>query len=147
MPIVWQIPGRGAILLAINKRRCFAPHMGRRIFHITNLIFHSLRRSWSVSGMADEIKMSAPHFQKRFKQVTGSTPIAYLNDLRLEKARELLNDDSCFLQIKEIGNQVGLVNDSHFTRDFKKKFGVTPNEYRKQHWKHEHLISPDGQEW
>ena len=120
--------------------------MGRRIFHITNLIFHSLRRSWSVSDMADEIQMSASHFQKRFKQVTGSTPIAYLNDLPLEKARELLNDDSCFLQIKEIGNQVGLANDSHFTHDFKKKYGLTPSEYRKQQWRNEHPTSPDGQE-
>lgn len=94
--------------------------------------------------MADEIEMSAPHFHKRFKELTGSTPVAYLNDLRLEKARELLEDDQCFLQIKEIGNKVGLANDSHFTRDFKKKYGLTPSEYRKQNWELGHSDSYDG---
>lgn len=71
--------------------------------------------------------------------------MAYLNELRLEKARELLEDERCFLQIKEIGHQVGLVNDSHFTRDFKKKYGLTPTEYRKQHWGNEHPTSLVGQ--
>lgn len=95
--------------------------------------------------MADEVRMSAPYFQKRFKEVTGSTPMAYLHDLRLEKARELLEEEQCFLQVKEIGSTVGLANDSHFTRDFKKKCGLTPSEYRKQHWEKKRSISQDGQ--
>lgn len=93
--------------------------------------------------MADEVKMSAPHFQKRFKQETGSTPMAFLNELRLEKARELLEDDQCFLQVKEIGHQVGLGDNSNFARDFKRKFGMPPTQYRQLHWENWKSISQD----
>ena len=74
--------------------------------------------------------MSAPHFRRLFKGNIGKTPNAYLNDLRLGKAREMLSDLYCFLQIKEIGLHVGLTNDSHFTKSFKAKVGMTPTEFR-----------------
>ena len=74
--------------------------MDRRVFHIRDKLSQSLGRSWSVDDMAAEVKMSAPHFQRLFKHQTGLTPMAYLGDLRLEKARELLADPNCFLLIK-----------------------------------------------
>ena len=71
-------------------------------------------------------------FQKLFKSNTGTSPVAYLRELRLEKARLLL--ETTFVQIKQIGIKIGLTNDSHLTRDFKNKYGVTPTECRRQHW-------------
>ncbi len=59
--------------------------------------------------------------------------MTFLKDLRLEKARELLEDENNFLQIQEIRIKVGISHDSHFTRDFKEKFGLTPTEYRRRH--------------
>lgn len=56
----------------------------------------------------------------------------YLRRLRLEKARELLEDS--FKNVKEIGFAVGMADQTHFTRAFKDKFGLTPSNYRKQHW-------------
>lgn len=61
--------------------------------------------------------------------VLSAIPIVCLNDLRLEKASELLADPDCFLQINEIGPQAGLLNDGHFTSSFKAKFGMTPTEF------------------
>ncbi len=58
--------------------------------------------------------------------------MTYLHDLRLEKARELL--ETTFKNIDEIRREIGIRNESHFTRDFKKKFGLTPTNYRKQYW-------------
>ena len=137
--------GGGNILKQELYVTFFALHMGRRISHITNLLSQSLGRSWTVSDMADEINMSTPHFQKRFKQETGFTPKAYFNDLRLEKSREFLEDANCFLQIKEIGHQVGFADISNFTREFKRKFGMTPTQYRQDHWKNGHSSPPDEQ--
>lgn len=61
--------------------------------------------------------------------------MSYVHNLRMNKARELLETGDCFYRINEIGYQVGLPDGSHFARDLKKKFGATPTEYRKQHWK------------
>ena len=105
--------------------------MDRRIFHIKNLLSHDLGRPWSVEDMAAEVRMSVPNLHRLFREANeGVTAKAFLNDLRLEKAGELLADPGCFLQIQEIGFHVGLTNNSHFTQDFKAKFGKTPTEYR-----------------
>lgn len=58
----------------------------------------------------------------------------YLRDLRLKKARQLLEESDSFSTIKEIRLAVGILNDSHFTRDFKKKYGLAPSEYRNDFW-------------
>lgn len=80
--------------------------------------------------MAGEIGQSVSHFHQDFKVHFQKTPLVYLHDLRLENAREMLQDATNFECIKEIAYRVGLTDESHFTRDFKKKFGLTPTEYR-----------------
>lgn len=59
-------------------------------------------------------------------------PLQYLKHLRLEQAREML--ENSFLQIQQIGFKVGMSDQSHFVHDFKEKHGTTPGEYRKRHW-------------
>ena len=66
-----------------------------------------------------------------FKNEVGATPVRYLTGLRMEKARELLEDDrSSALSIKEIAAKVGCPDLSHFVRDFQKRFGLSPKRYR-----------------
>jgi AraC-like DNA-binding protein len=59
-------------------------------------------------------------------------PLQYLRHLRLEEARRLL--ENSFKQVKVIAAAVGLPDRSHFTRDFKEKYGCTPSEYRRKVW-------------
>ncbi|HMO79172.1 MAG TPA: AraC family transcriptional regulator [Pyrinomonadaceae bacterium] len=106
--------------------------MDGRIFHIIEKIRENWNHDWTVEEMAIIIELSESHFQKLFKSETGMSPKAYLKNLRLEKARELLENG--FKQIKQIGYEIGLTNDSHFARDFKKKYGTTPTQYRKNSW-------------
>lgn len=106
--------------------------MDGRIFHLKEQLLKNLQHDWTIEEMSQNVELSIPHFQKLFRAETGIAPIAYLRDLRLEKARELL--ETKFYRLKQIGFEVGMSNDSHFTRDFKKKYGVTPTEYRKQYW-------------
>ncbi|MGI9056825.1 MAG: helix-turn-helix transcriptional regulator [Pyrinomonadaceae bacterium] len=106
--------------------------MDGRIFHIKEKLLDSLHLQWTIEKLADAVGLSVPHFQKLFKSNVGLPPMTFLQDLRLEKASELL--ERTFLQIQEIRLQVGLQHDSHFTRDFKKKYGVNPTQYRRRHW-------------
>lgn len=59
------------------------------------------------------------------------SPLAWLREARLKKACELLKKDR--EQICQISRQVGMPNESHFTRDFKKRFGKTPTAYRRNY--------------
>ena len=92
----------------------------------------NLQHSPTIEEMARLVNLSESHLQQLFKSVVGMSPIQYLQDLRLEKARELLEDS--FLQIREIGFKVGMSDQSHFIHDFKRKYGMTPSEHRRQHW-------------
>lgn len=58
--------------------------------------------------------------------------MAFLHNVRLENAAEMLARPTCFLRIAEVASQVGLRNESHFTQDFKAKYGITPTEYRRR---------------
>ena len=67
--------------------------------------------------------------RKRFKEATGQTILEYLTELRLNKAAELLKTST--MKVKEVSVSVGYENIPYFTHLFSKKFGVTPNEYKK----------------
>ena len=106
--------------------------MDGRIFHITEQLASNLNYDWTIEEMAAQVELSVPHFHKLFKTNTGVPPMAYLRDLRLARACEYLK--SGFQQLKRIRIDIGMADSSHFTRDFKVKFGLTPSEYRRQHW-------------
>lgn len=107
-------------------------YMDGRIFHLQKQLTENLEHPWTVQKMAEAVKLSSPHFQKLFKDEVGVSPIAWIREKRLEKARQLI--ETKFWQMKQIGLAVGIPNDSHLSRDFKKKYGVTPTKYRKQYW-------------
>jgi len=58
----------------------------------------------------------------------GTSPERFLTQVRLEKAKQLLETE--FLTVKEVMNQVGMSDASYFTRTFKAAYGVTPAKYR-----------------
>lgn len=117
--------------------------MDGRIFHLREQMLKNLKDDWTIEKLAQLIGVSAPYLQKLFREEMEITPIAYLRDLRLKKACELL--ETTFNNISEIRYEVGMPNDSHFTRDFKKKYGVTPTAYRKQYWDKIQTEKSDGQ--
>ena len=117
--------------------------MDGRILHLRKLFLNDLAHDWTIEEMARNVELSTPHLQKLFKANLGIAPFAYLQVQRLERARELL--ETTFLQIKQIGVQTGCRNDSHLTRDFKRRFGLTPTEYRKRFWKRMNAGDSDGQ--
>ena len=108
---------------------------GRQIFHLTEQISLNLSEDWPVERMAAEIGLSVSRFHHAFKEHFDMTPQEYIRDERLNRARVKLQDPHNFDSIKKIAYDVGINDESHFTRDFKKKFGQTPTDYRDNFFK------------
>ena len=87
-----------------------------------------LHRDFSLNKMAECVNLSPTRFCYLFKSVTGTPPAKYLKSLRMRDAATLLA--SSFLSVKEILSRVGFSDGSHFVKDFKKMYGMTPSEYR-----------------
>ncbi|MEQ1644601.1 MAG: AraC family transcriptional regulator [Pyrinomonadaceae bacterium] len=104
--------------------------MKQKIFHIQELLSRTLDTDWTVEAMADAVGLTEAYFRNLFREQTGKTPAEYLRDARLDRSYELLSDPLNFEPIKCIRAAVGLKSDSHFTHDFKKRFGHTPTAFR-----------------
>jgi AraC family transcriptional regulator len=85
----------------------------------------------SLQTLADLAGVSPFHFLRLFKRTTRRTPHRYLLERRLERARELLRRGS--LPLAEVAVEVGFCDQSHLTHHFKRTYGLTPGEFRRQH--------------
>ena len=117
--------------------------MDGRIFDLQDYLLEHLDDDWNVTQMAKMAGLSVSHFPFRFKTETKMSPGAYLKEKRLEKAKHLL--ETTHEHVKQIGIKVGMPNESHFTRDFKAKIGLTPTEYRRQFNDKRQAALHDGQ--
>lgn len=86
-----------------------------------------------LNGLADKLNMSPNYLSQYFKKHSGTTFTNYVNQLRIDTAKELLLNTE--LTIKRIGKTVGFNNQNVFIRMFRKYEGITPSEYRKRHLK------------
>lgn len=86
-------------------------------------------RGWTLSELARVSNMSRGRFAKRFKEALGQSPLQYLTDWRLQKAKRLLRDTD--LSVAEVGSRSGYQSLPSFTRRFGKRFGVSPGAFRK----------------
>ena len=82
-----------------------------------------------IRDLAEKYHMTYNWFIRCFKDFTGTSPQAYLTDIRLEKAKDLLSNAP--FQIGEIAELVGYSDPLYFSRIFKKKTGCSPKEYKK----------------
>jgi AraC family transcriptional regulator len=78
----------------------------------------------TVAMLAREVGLSPAHFARAFKQTMGRAPHQYLLALRLERARRLLETTRATLS--DIAQRAGFADQAHFTRLFKRAFGITP---------------------
>lgn len=81
-----------------------------------------------LDRLAEVGQLSGYHLQRLFVQEEGLSPRAYLENVRIEKARELLEQGESLAQT---ALQTGFYDQSHFANTFRKSTGLTPGEYRK----------------
>ncbi len=74
--------------------------------------------------------LSTVYFRKLFTDVVGTSPITYIHELRIKKAKEMLKSD--YGSITDIAQSLGYLNIYDFSRAFKKYVGFSPSKYEKQ---------------
>jgi transcriptional regulator GlxA family with amidase domain len=84
----------------------------------------------TVEELAGLVSLSAGHFSKLFKSVTGDTLIGFLNNLRLQQARIMLMNETASLT--DIALKCGFNSSSYFSACFLEKYRMTPSAFRQK---------------
>ena len=103
--------------------------MDRRVQRVIQMIEADIRRNLTLAEMANAVNLSPSHLYHLFKAETGMAPTRYVKALRMRKAKELL--ETTFMSVKEIVTLIGAHDGSHFVRDFKRHYNLTPTQYRR----------------
>ncbi len=94
------------------------------------MIEQSYADKFSLQTIADELYVNRSYISRVFTEVNGYTLVRYHNYIRCIRALELLNDPG--MKIEDVSENVGYSSLSHFIKEFKRQFGITPSEYRKR---------------
>lgn len=99
-------------------------------FRVVNTVIHYVAEHYTepitLSDLAQTVFLSTHYLCRLFKQVCGVSPMEYVANLRMTKAKELLIQG---LSVEQTCEQVGYGNFSHFSRQFRQKVGISPRQY------------------
>ena len=80
--------------------------------------------------IADRMAMSPRQFYRKFKEISNAAPSDLIKSYRMEKAARLLQNEE--LSIQDVIAEVGISSRSYFYKEFTRRFGMTPKDYREQ---------------
>ena len=100
-----------------------------RIEKALKLMHSNYNTPMNVDSLAALVNMSPSAFHRAFNDVTASSPIQYIKKIRLNKARDLLREQR--VRVSEAANYVGYESAAQFSREFKRYFGNSPSECRR----------------
>ena len=90
-----------------------------------------LAEPWTLDALAEEVHLSRSQLVRAFDATVGTSPMAYLRKMRVERMGQLLV--STDLSIAEAARTVGWRNQFHASQCFHAAYGVSPTQYRRQH--------------
>ncbi len=99
----------------------------KRIRQAKSLLIEKMATPPTLKELAVEINLSEYRLKEGFKNIYGKSVFQFLNDYRLDTARQMLSSGKH--KVNDAAYQIGYTNPSHFISAFKKKFGVTPKKY------------------
>lgn len=117
-----EVQGKGYLFESANRKYVVEQIMNYFQDHYSEKI--------SLDQIAENMYLSPFYISKIFKSETGETPIRHLIDIRLSKAKELL-ENGWGGSIQEVAVKVGYDDAYYFSKLFKKKFGVSPSKVKK----------------
>lgn len=99
------------------------------ITSVKNYIWENYGENLSLDRLGDIVHLHPAYLSKMFKEVTNVNLSNYITDVRMQRAAQLLEKKE--LRIHEVMEKVGYQKDQYFSKLFKEKYKVTPNEYRR----------------
>lgn len=94
----------------------------------------NFQRPLSVEAMAGDANMSLRNFIRRFEKATGNTPLEYLQRVRVEAAKKMLEKGK--LGIEQVARQCGYEDMNFFRKIFRRHVAMTPQEYQQKYGTH-----------
>lgn len=98
-----------------------------RILQSMRYVEQHLAHKLTVEQLAKRAGMSPSHYAHRFSSIARISPMRFLREARLVRARALLMESGA--RASEVATTVGFESAAHFTREFKRRFGVPPSHY------------------
>jgi AraC family transcriptional regulator of arabinose operon len=102
--------------------------MDPRIEFVISRMEDTLESGPAIPELAAWVRLSPSRFAHLFRAETGTPPGRYLQTMRMQRARVLL--ERTFLPVREVMIRVGFRDPSHFARDFRRFHGITPSAAR-----------------
>ncbi|MEK3748601.1 response regulator [Paenibacillus sp. FSL E2-8871] len=102
----------------------------KEVLRITEILQENVENKITLDRLAQEVNMNVNYLCRVFKQDTGRSIVQYMNELKINKAIELLKLPDT--RIKEVASQVGIDDPFYFNRVFKKVVGLSPSDFRKK---------------
>ena len=109
----------------------FEPEYRERINRVIKAIIRNPDGEWTTEALAGLAGISAFHFHRIFRALTGETMFAFLQRRKLLRALELIDEGR--FTLTEVALECGFDSGSSLSRAFRKHFNCTPTEYRQQH--------------
>jgi transcriptional regulator GlxA family with amidase domain len=104
--------------------------MDQRVQKVISVMEDGFGQRLSVPLLAEAVNLSSWRLCHLFKSETKMAPLQYLRVMRMEQAKRLL--ESTFLSVKQIMTEVGVRDESHFVKDFRRRYGLSPAKFRRQ---------------
>jgi len=99
-----------------------------RMYFVREIILANIHSPCSLIDLAHQVGTNDAYLKRHFKEVFGTTVFGYLHVIKMEEARRHLLDGQ---SVSEVSFLTGYKYVSHFTRAFKKHFGISPNQVRR----------------
>lgn len=96
--------------------------------HAVRFLHDHLQRELNMTDLSSYVGYSPKQLTRLFQQSVGTTPMQYVQELRLKTAHRLLHENPA-MTIRQIAAHVGL-EPVYFTRLFSRKYGVTPSDFK-----------------
>lgn len=100
----------------------------RQMNHLVDFIFAHLSENLSLEVLAQQVGFSPYHFARLFRQATGESPHQFVQQQRIERAKQLLRETD--VPLAHVALESGFANQSHLTRVLKRHLNLTPRIYR-----------------
>lgn len=112
-----------------NQKNWVGALRNRQIGAAIGLIHRQPKKDWSVETLAKEVGMSRSKFAEKFTALVGEPPITYLTKWRMHLAATALSGEK--VSVKQIGERVGYISETTFSKVFKRFYKVSPSAFRR----------------